>query len=366
LTKRKCPYIFYGKSRFRGGKITTIKDIARRAGVSIGTVDRVLHKRGRVSPATEEKVKRIIEERGYRPNMFAKNLKLGRTFTFGVLMPLPSQDSGYWSLPLRGINRAMEDLAGHKIELKYFFYDKYSQGTFPVVAEEVLNSSLDGLLIAPVLSRVFDKFVQEIPPSIPYIFFDSFIPEANYLAYIGQDSFQSGLLSGKLMNLLIPPCSSVAVIKVMPEDYHIEERVNGFLVYFRNFPCVPVFVYEMHGNIEKEGCDRLIRKILAEHPDLKGIFVTNASTHKIAEAVRGLNLDPGQRIRIVGYDVIENNVRLLKEGVIDFLISQQSERQGYEGIINLYRHVVLQEPVEKKIIMQLDIVTRENIDYYRS
>ncbi len=311
-------------------------------------------------------MKKVIEELGYRPNMFAKNLKLGRTFTFGVLMPLPSQDSGYWSLPLRGINRAMEHLSGHKIELKYFFYDKYSQGTFPVVAAEVLNTSLDGLLIAPVLSRVFDRFVHEIPDSVPYIFFDSFIPEANYLAYIGQDSFQSGLLSGKLMQLLLPPGSSVVAIKVLPEDYHIEERVNGFLAYFREFPHIPVFVYEMHGNIEKVACDRLVNKILADHPDLKGIFVTNASTHKIAEAVKDLNLSSGDRIKIVGYDVIENNVRLLKEGVIDFLISQQSERQGYEGIINLYRHVVLEEPVEKKIIMQLDIVTRENIDYYRN
>lgn len=281
-------------------------------------------------------------------------------------MPLPSQDSGYWSLPLRGINRAMESLSGHKIDLKYFFYDKYSQGTFSVVGEEVLKANLDGLLIAPVLSRVFDKFIQQIPPTLPYIFFDSFIPGANFVAYIGQDSFQSGLLSGKLMHLLVPPRASVVAIKVMPEDYHIEERVNGFLAYFRNFPYIPVHVYEMHGNIDKEGCDRLVRKILNDHPDLKGIFITNASTHKIAEAIKELNLAAGDRIRIVGYDVIENNVRLLKEGIIDFLISQQSERQGYEGIINLYRHVVLEEPIEKKIIMQLDIVTKENIDYYRS
>lgn len=298
--------------------------------------------------------------------MFAKNLKLGRHFTFGVLMPMASQDSGYWALPLRGISRAMESLSGHKVELRFFFYDKYAQETFPAIAKEVLNSRLDGLLIAPVLSRVFDRFVQEIPANVPYIFFDSFIPQANYVAYIGQDSFQSGLLSGKLMHLLLPPRHAAAVIKVMPEDYHIEDRVNGFLAYFHHFPSVPVSVYEMHGNLEREGCDKLLKKISSDLPELRGIFVTNASTHKIAEAVKSLNLPEEKRIRIIGYDVIENNVRLLKEGVIDFLISQQSERQGFEGITNLYRHVVLKEPIEKKIIMQLDIVTKENIDYYRS
>ncbi len=329
-------------------------------------MDRVLHKRGRVAAKTEEKVRRIIEELDYHPNMFAKNLKLSRNFIFGVLMPLPSQDSGYWALPLRGINRAMEYLSGHRIELKYFFYDKYAQGSFPAIAQEVLNSKLDGLLIAPVLSRIFDKFVQEIPAQVPYIFFDSFIPKANYVAYIGQDSFQSGLLSGKLMHLLVPAGSSVAVIKVLPEDYHIEDRVNGFLTYFKSESSITIQVYEMHGNIENKGCETLLRKMLREHPNLKGIYITNASTHKIAKAVKQLNLSPEKRARVIGYDVIENNIRFLKEGVIDFLISQQSERQGYEGIINLYRSIVLKEPVEKKIIMQLDIVTRENIDYYQS
>lgn len=298
--------------------------------------------------------------------MFAKNLKLGHNFIFGVLMPMTSQNSGYWALPLRGISRAMESLSGQKVQLRLFFYDKYAQETFPAVAQEVLNASLDGLLIAPVLSRAFDRFVQQIPENVPYIFFDSFIPQANYLAYIGQDSFQSGLLSGKLMHLLLPSHHAAVVIKVLPEDYHIEDRVNGFLTYFHNFPSVPVSVYEMHGNMEKGGCEKLIKKILSEHPDLGGIFVTNASTHKIGEAIKSLSLPPENRIRLIGYDVIENNVRLLKEGIIDFLISQQSERQGFEGISNLYRYVVLKEPIEKKIIMQLDIVTRENVDYYRS
>jgi LacI family transcriptional regulator len=53
-------------------------------------------------------------------------------------------------------------------------------------------------------------------------------------------------------------------------------------------------------------------------------------------------------------------------GVIDFLISQQSERQGYEGIYVLYRRVVLNLPSRKKVLMQLDIITKENIEYYQS
>ena len=56
----------------------TIKKIAELAGVSIGTVDRVINNRGRVSPAVEARVRSIIQEIGYTPNLMAKSLSLKR------------------------------------------------------------------------------------------------------------------------------------------------------------------------------------------------------------------------------------------------------------------------------------------------
>ena len=55
-------------------KSIRIKDIALRAGVSIGTVDRVLHKRGEVSEETQQKIQQIIDELDYRPNLLASSL----------------------------------------------------------------------------------------------------------------------------------------------------------------------------------------------------------------------------------------------------------------------------------------------------
>ena len=73
--------------------MSTIKSIAERAGVSIGTVDRVIHNRGHVSQEAEMRVKQAIEELNYIPNFFARQLKLSKTFRFGILMPKLSQDS---------------------------------------------------------------------------------------------------------------------------------------------------------------------------------------------------------------------------------------------------------------------------------
>ena len=73
----------------------TIKDIAARAGVSTGTVDRVLHKRPNVSKSALEKVNKALEELDYRPNMYASALAYNKTYTFYVVLPKHEQDA-YW------------------------------------------------------------------------------------------------------------------------------------------------------------------------------------------------------------------------------------------------------------------------------
>lgn len=344
--------------------IGTIKAIAQQAGVSIGTVDRVLHKRGRVSPETEKRVLAIVKKTAYKPNIFARNLKLAKTFVFGVLMPQPAQDSAYWSLPLRGVARAEEELRSQKVRIRRFFYNKRSEASLARVRRKVLTSSLDGLLVAPVASRPFEQLLRDLPHRLPCVFFDSFIPGVAHLSSIGQDSVQSGILSGRLLKMLITEPGHVAVIRVLPRDFHIDDRVRGLLSYCGQCPHVTTEVYDADGDGGHGGMDRIFARIFRLHPDLRGIFVSNASTHRAAAFVKSRGA--AGRVHVIGYDLIDENVRYLREGVIDFLISQQPERQGYEGITTLYRHVVLKEAVPKKVTMQIDIITSENVDFYRS
>lgn len=344
--------------------IGTIKKISALAGVSIGTVDRVLHKRGRVSPATEARILRIIKDLEYKPNIFARNLKLSKVFRFGLLMPRPDQDSGYWTLPLKGVARAEAELRSQKVRVHRFFYDKHSAGSLARARRKVLSSSLDGLLVAPVTSPGFLTFLRDLPARIPYVFFDSFIPDVPCLSAIGQDSFQSGILSARLMKMLIAEPGHVAVIRVRPKDFHIDSRIEGFLAFCQRCPRVTSEISEINGDGGMAGDARVFGRIFRQHPDLKGIFVANASTHRAAAYVKARAA--AGRVHVIGYDLIDENVRSLREGVVDFLISQQPERQGYEGIYALYRHIVLKEPVPKQVMMQIDIITAENVGYYRS
>jgi LacI family transcriptional regulator len=196
------------------------------------------------------------------------------------------------------------------------------------------------------------------------MFFDSDIPGVNRLTFIGQDPFRSGMLAAKLMNMLIQDQGSIAIVRILPQDFHIEERTRGFHSYFKtNKLSTQLHTYDWEEQVEIYSILDIISQILAEKKDLKGIFVTNALTYPIAAY---LDSHPQkEKINIIGYDLIKENVDYLKHGVIDFLISQSPITQGYQGIQNLYRYLVLKQEVADKIWMPIDIVTQENIDFYQ-
>ena len=202
----------------------SIREIAKRARVSVGTVDRVIHDRGRVSEATKEKVKQIISELNYKPDFYARNLSLGKTYSFGVLMPQLSQDSDYWCLPAKGMQSASKELEAYKVKVLYFHFDRYSEESFEKVFYQALDADLDGLLIAPVLSKATAQILPVIPDDLPYVFFDSTLPNTRCLSSVGQDSFQSGVLAAKLMKLMVKEKGTIVIVKVLPEDLHINER----------------------------------------------------------------------------------------------------------------------------------------------
>ena len=343
--------------------MVSIKDIASRAKVSIGTVDRVLHNRGRVSEKTKARIEQIVRKLGYRPNIHARNLSLDKVYRFGIVIPRLSQDSNYWRIPGSGIEKAGRELQVYNVNLRTHYFDRYSDHSFERALDEALKTKPDGLLIAPVLARIAEKLIPKIPRTIPYVFIDSMIPGTDCLSFIGQDPYQSGYLASQLMIKSIRDEGSVAIVKVIPDDFHIAERIRGFLTGVQNTSMKSARIYEVDSHEGEKAFTAIAGRILHENKNLRGIFVSNVWAHSIA---RHFNAHAGQRkVALIGYDLVEKNLKSLEADMIDYLISQRTEMQGYEGIYCLYEHVVLREAVKKKIMVPIDILTRDNVQYYR-
>src|SRR6187549_558436 len=109
-----------------------IKDIAKMAKVSVGTVDRVIHKRGEVSAESYKKVMAILEKTGYKPNLIARTLGNHKTFRIVAILPDSKQDE-YWKMAFEGVQKAEKDWSQYGIAVKVLFFDLYNKSSFKKV-----------------------------------------------------------------------------------------------------------------------------------------------------------------------------------------------------------------------------------------
>jgi LacI family transcriptional regulator len=338
----------------------TVKEIAELAEVSVGTVDRVIYRRGRVAADTRAKIESIIEKYRFTPNPIARRLKRNRAYRFRAFLPLRDQDAGYWGQALGGIQDGAREIAPLGVETEIVEYDRYSVKKFRRAAAALLAEKPDGIILSPIMPEKIKGLIAEIRTgNIPCVFFDADLPGAGPLCAIGQDSFRGGYLAGRLMHLLagriIKPA---AVLDAHGEDYHIIRRRDGFLRYAgeHGFPTV---VREYSGYKGLELSVDEIAAFLKEHPDLTGAFITNCMAHRVAEAVE--RQKKRRPFFLVGYDLIPKNRELLRDGAIDAIISQRPEEPGRQALLTLYRSIVLEQPVPSKIEIPLDVYFRENV-----
>ncbi|MBB6479765.1 substrate-binding domain-containing protein [Spirochaeta isovalerica] len=335
----------------------TIKEIAEQAGVSIGTVDRVIHDRGRVSEKTKSRILSIMEKEGYRRNIVASQLSNSRKTLLAVLIPHPHQNDSFWGMIGEGIREASEKLSYFKLDTRFYFFDRYSPDDYIKQLDSAIAASPSGLLIAPILAEETMKFRDSIPENCKVVFFNSDLPEFPRLSCIGQDSYESGRTAGKLMHILTGDKGSIAVIEVNLEDYHINTRALGFKDYMKEHTSMDISSYFLPPENKRDEFEITARQILKDHKDLTGLFVPNSSVHFFAERLP-------DNVKIIGFDQVEANTRQLKAGQIDFLINQQPWKQGELALENLIKCTILQEEIPYNIKLPIEILCRENINSY--
>ena len=343
-----------------------IKDIAIKANVSTGTVDRVLHNRGNVNEKVKEKVLKIISEMKYEPNFIARALGSNKTYHLAALIPDHALDS-YWLAPKSGIEKAEKDLGKFGVQVHQFVFDPFSVPSFIKVAQEITKSNPDGILLSPIFYReVLPFFETWKKEGIPFVLFNTQIAEFDPLSYIGQDSYQSGFLAAKMIHYGLQQPASILIAHIDEEisnAAHLLKKEQGFRNYFLHNNLSDRY------NIIKTELKRSditsfktqLNEIFETTPDLRAVFVTTSKAHEIAKYAEQHADHP---VVIVGYDLLPQNLYYLNKGSISFLINQNPKGQGYWGINQLVDHLVFKKEVAPIKFLPLDIVTKENLNYY--
>jgi len=349
-------------------QLSGVKEIARRADVSIATVDRVIHNRKGVSEVTRQKILDIIDEIGFRPNMLASRLASKKTNRFAVLIP-NANETDYWDAPRRGIDRAYQEIRQYGIQLEVFLFDLNDQQSFAIQAKAILEGGFDGMVLAPSFIEEAIKLTAVCQlRKIPYVFINSDIPHTDSLAYIGPHLFKSGYLAGQLIRFGLKK-GKVLVVNVsrqMEAYHHLLRKEEGFRAYMEhtNKEGNNIIIERIDmTDTRDEAVGEALNACLKEHADVGAFFVTNSRVRSVAKYLRHQALD--HRI-LIGYDVVKENIAYLQDGTIDFLIGQKPEEQGYAGIMTLFQHIVVRNVITKEQYMPIDIITKENFEFYRN
>jgi LacI family transcriptional regulator len=347
-------------------KKSRIKDIARIAGVSIGTVDRVIHDRGEVSEKTRLKVQRILKETNYSPNVMAQVLKSKKRFHLVSLLPAPTEDNSFWKKHPLGMIRAIEELDPFPVTLSQVTFDMQSEDDFQKKTSIVLDIKPDGVLLAPIFKSESVAFCSRLQKEkVPFVFIDGYIENTDFLAYIGEDIFQSGRVAGQLIDMVTPEESDILVVTIarnIRNVHHLTNRTEGFLSYFhksgKNKGRKIILNIPDHSS---DVVKRAIDKVFLENPGIGSIFITGSKSYLIALYLENKGL---KSIDLIGYDLLDSNVRFLKSGTTRFLIGQRPEEQSYKGIKKLFEYLSLHKIPDKIEYLPVDIVTSENVDSF--
>jgi len=229
--------------------------------------------------------------------------------------------------------------------------------SFKETVQKIMEFDCDGLLFAPIFYADSVQFLKEYEKkNIPIVMIDSNISEENEHAYVGQDAFQSGYLAGRLISFAVKNERQILIFKITREIESTsvyQQRIKGFYSYFEDHNELTHFKFS-EVTLKDSGIDQLSLEMFS---GVNSVFVPNSRAYIVAEFLNKNNI---KGVRIIGFDLLKENIEYLNKGVIDFLINQRPEEQGYLGINYLYKKLVLQEETEKTHYIPLEIILKEN------
>ncbi len=346
-------------------KRVRIKDIAALAGVSTGTVDRVLHNRGYVSDKKRRLVEAAMDELGYERNILASALAYNREINVLALVPFPEGDL-YWERIYEGIVNAARSVAHFGLSVAFQHFELLNPRHFAECANRIMEAPPQALLFPPLFTQESRELIALAEAqNVPYVMINTRLPDTRPLCYVGQNSYQAGQLAARLLFLSLPDEAAVVILnldKNSTNAQHLVDKERGFRDFFRerNTKNIEVHSHAFEGFNNPKEMSKFLDALQLRVPSPGGIFVTNSRAHLILDALPKAWKDA----MVIGFDLIEPNLKALRQDQITFLLNQNPEAQGHLGIMNFFNHFILGKEVSPQHYLPLDIVMKENEQHY--
>lgn len=339
--------------------MATIKEIAALAGVSRGTVDRVLNHRGSVNPQTAEKVLKIVRDLDYKPNKAGivlaaqkKNLTLG-VVLLGIGNP-------FFDDVLSGVYEKAKELESYNCSV-LIRQTEYSPQKQLEAIDALLAEGINGLAISPYNdSAVCEKINSLYEEGIPVVTLNTDIENSRRIAYVGSNFYRSGEAAAGLMRLMTKGKVYVGIISGSRNILCHTERIAGFAHITASHPNIHI-VETVNNNDDDRVSRRLTEKLLAKHPEINAFYFTAGGVYGGCQAIEcsGRKND----ITVITNDLVPTTREYMEKGLIAATICQQPLLQGSLPLAILFACLATGEmPAVENNYVDVDIRIRENLD----
>ena len=333
-----------------------IKDIANALGISNGTVDRALHSRGGINPATKDCVLKMARTLGYKPNLAARYLKAPRQIRLSV--NLPAKIASFFDSVREGIVEASGPFTAG-IDLCF-----RSHPALGVADEALFQKALEdeskGIIIAPGHPAQLKPWILEAAQKrVPVVCVATDAPGTDRLTCVSADPFISGAIVGELLSRMTPSSGTVAVLTGELSTFDHSEKLRGFRnsLASMNGDLTLSTVLESHDD-ESAAYDQT-RKLVLHDRRLKAIYVSTANSIGVIGALQ--ELDPECRLALITTDLFPQMVPFIESGRILATIHQRPVAQGRLSFEALYRFLVEGKCPPPRIKLNPHVVMRSNL-----
>ncbi|GGF99996.1 LacI family DNA-binding transcriptional regulator [Paenibacillus abyssi] len=322
--------------------MATIHDVAKKAGVSVTTVSRVLNNRGYISEKTRNNVFRTMEELNYQPNELARSLLRKQSNLIGLIIPNVSHPF-------------FSELASY---VEYYAYQQNSKVLLcnshmdPVKEKEYIEmlkrNRVDGIIMGSHTLEV-DEYRNL---NSPIVTIDRQIDEN--IPFISSDNYRGGQLATEL--LIQKGCRKIAhICGNLKLNMLANQRTQAFEELTGRHNIEHVTIQTDMNVFDQKQYEHIIHTLLQEHPDVDGIFSTSdiIAAFAIKECVRAGKRIP-EDVRIIGYDDVNAANWIVPEITT---VKQPIEEIGRLAI-ELIRKQLEDESFERQNILPVKLIER--------
>lgn len=338
----------------------TIQQIADKAGVSRGTVDRALNNRGRINPEVADQIKQIAEEMGYVHKARKRQKAAMKPKKIGVVTQL--SDAGFMVEIKRGILTGQKELEELGIEVLIKENASVKEEDQLRSIDELVEEGIEGLAIMPVDSEAVRAKLNWLitEKNIPVVTFNSDIVGTKRSCFVGMDNRKSGQTAAGLFEMLTRGTGKILIITGYFSSLLNNLRVDGFVEEIKSLSS-ELEIAGVQGSFnDAEEVEHIIENAMINISGINGIFVVSGGQEGIVKAFQKLGLE--KRPYVIVYDQTMKNEELLREKQVDFLIDQNGFEQGYRPQRILAEILMSgKEPEEEYLYTGIDIKTRYNL-----